>query len=927
MAEETAGGDVDLAGCRGESVLGWCLIAALVGSCGPACATAVTISAERVARAFYPGEPISLCVTVDCSSQKAAFEVYDYSGRQRHSGEITIGEGQTTVVQIPGKFSFGWYGFRLSVDAEVVEDAFCVIPQPHSYTRGDDALFHMQLSSYDERHYAAAAQLGIRCLRTDLSWPDIEREPGEYDFEDFNRKLQLCRKYGMRLMATLGYTPKWTAVQPQNGPDDWIRTASFVWHPRDLEHWQGLVHRAVAEARNVTVEWPSPEILPDGARYRTQTAPVVQSWEVWNEADHAFYMGSWGRYLDLLRVTYCTVKETFPDCEVIYGGASGNWQTMCICCANRHQLYFDRLAYHPNTTVDAAFIRWYRGIYQLPWVDGLPRDTSTNDGYLVYGGEKMGFADHQQEPGDLFRVRTEMMFWNQDTYFRSSCANQWVARPGQVGGQNALLLEKNGGLVPTPLYAGFAAARHWLTNATYVGPISIGEKTEAHMLLKLGRPLLIAWSDEHEKVMIKTQHRAERITVMGRRIDLRRGQTLTRRLGRAPLIVWGADPVYLQEALKSRYELFAYTALGNDAGDVWFFGVDKLMDDASNWIPAGFEATMQQAVDRAAESLGCEGAEGPVAIEEAMAVCQYGMLRVAARCTADGAVPPRAVVTVFRLARILEWLALIADDRALLWSDGYASRGEIARYRNRIRIIREQLGGAEAQSDPPFVTTLLQRAEKQLARAAELNGRGSLRAAKGEIFTAEHLLAVEERVVRRLFSVADFGTAVQLRKTHLLEPEREHTVAVTLHNYLSAPAGGTIQLSIPETWEAVTPLQHSFEVGGHRVSDAIMFRFQIPGGPLPWQHLTPNSPDSQICIDVPHGLQPISEVIVRGQLEDGTELLPTLYQVYVGKLSDSVESSGTSASPGLYASEPASEHTAAVLAQLRHWLLPQGLGD
>jgi len=205
-----------------------------VASCGIVSAGEVTISAERVARVFYAGEPISLCVTADCSRQKASFEVYDYFEMHWYSGEVTIGAGQTTVVEIPRKLPFGWYGFRISVDGAMVEDAFCVIPQPYTYTRGDDALFHMQLSTYDERHYAAAAQLGIRCLRTDLSWPDIEQDAGQYSFELFRGKLQLCRKYGMRLMATVGYTPGWNAVQPQNGPDDWIREASFVWHPRSV---------------------------------------------------------------------------------------------------------------------------------------------------------------------------------------------------------------------------------------------------------------------------------------------------------------------------------------------------------------------------------------------------------------------------------------------------------------------------------------------------------------------------------------------------------------------------------------------------------------------------------------------------------------------------------------------------------------------
>jgi len=125
-----AGDDIVMAVSRWQLVLAWCLTAAFVASCGIVSAGEVTISAERVARVFYAGEPISLCVTADCSRQKASFEVYDYFEMHWYSGEVTIGAGQTTVVEIPRKLPFGWYGFRISVDGAMVEDAFCVIPQP-----------------------------------------------------------------------------------------------------------------------------------------------------------------------------------------------------------------------------------------------------------------------------------------------------------------------------------------------------------------------------------------------------------------------------------------------------------------------------------------------------------------------------------------------------------------------------------------------------------------------------------------------------------------------------------------------------------------------------------------------------------------------------------------------------------------------------
>ncbi len=863
----------------------WLLCMAAAVICSSVVSAGVVISAERVGRVFYPGESVRLFITADCARQDATFQVHDYFGKHWYSGSAVIGENSSTQIEIPRRFPFGWYQLRLLVDGETVDDAFCVIPRCYTHSLGDDGLFSLQTYTIDERQYAAAAQLGIKCFRADVPWPNVERVQGEYDLTFLREQMRLCKKYGIQMMLLVGYTPPWTAVAPMNGPDDWVRTAPFTWHPRDLGRWAAFVQRIVEETRGKTITWPSAEILPEGSKYRSQTLPVVQSWELWNEADLVFYYGSWGRYLDMLRVFHCTVKRAFPDTPVIYGGSGGNWYLMWITVANQGPLYFDRLAFHPTGDVVSTLSAWYRGVFQLPWIDGYPRENAINEAYFQYADTGVRYEEHQEEPGDLYRIRTQLMFWNQDNCFRSSCVNQWIAQPDAPYAHNAMLLEKNGGLVPTPLYVAFAGARFWLSNATYVGPVNLGRNVEAHVLLKQGKPLVIAWSVSSALVRIRVQGQARHINVMGRAVKAKGRDRLIRRTRRSPFIVIGAHPSYLREALKKRYELFAHTRFGNDAGYTIWYGADELMDEVKNWTHDGFEERLDEAIEEAAQRLVKHPQEGPAALEDAMMVCQSGMLQTANKCKADGAVAPGAIATIYRLARIEEWLGAIADDRSLLWGTYRAPRREIDLYKKRIVLRKGQLAHGDGDAEPAFARQLLERAEQQLKRAEQIGRKGALRAAKSEIWAAEHVLNVQEPVVRRVFIAADFTTAVQLRKAHLLEADANHSVTVKVHNFTNRRVTGELRMSIPDTWAADMPLESDFSVDSQAISEPIVLEFSIPGGPPPWEEITPWGP-SVINLEVPPGLQPTGDVILEGELGDGTELLRVLYPVFVGRLRD-----------------------------------------
>jgi hypothetical protein len=796
---------------------------------------------------------------------------------------MTVGDGTPVTLRISYPFPLGWYRFRLVIGAEVIDDAFCVIPLPCENSRGDDGMFNLQLSTEDERQYAAAAQMGIRCFRTDVPWPPIEPTRGTFQLENFREQIRLCQKYGIQLMATLGYTPAWNGVGPVNGPDDWIKVSPFVWHPRDMDAWSQFVERIIEEVRGVTVTCPSPEVLPDGISYDSRELPVIQSWELWNEADHCFYVGSWGRYLDMLRVMSCMVKEAFPRSPVIYGGATGNWITMCMTCANRAPVYFDLMASHPDGAVDGAMTRWYQGMYQLPWIDGYPRENALNETYVRYADTGEGYGEHRQEPGDLYRIRVQFMYWNQNSLFRSSCLHQWVAHPNDLWAHNAMLLEKNGGLVPTPLYAAFAGARYWLSDAVYVGPVDLAEGAQAHVLLKKGRPLLVAWADRPVQVTVATHGHVSEINVMGQESRPSQRHVLAVSLGRTPVMLWGAHSDYLKEALIARYDLFMRTQFGNDAGQTIWYGAGRLEDDLKNWANWPFKEPLDQAMADTAAWLARNEVNNVQTMERVLNQLRDGMLQTVVRCRQAGEVAPRAVATIYRLSCMAEWLAAIADERTALWSTYNTSETTLSLYRNRLSHYRNQLRSGGAEAEPAFARQLLDRADRQLQRAAEMGGRGAVEVAKIEMWVAWELMQVESRLPHRVFIVGDFNTAVQLRKAHLLEADATHEVAVTVYNFLKRPVEGTVQISIPSTWQASSSLQQPFSADAQSVSTPIQFEFSIPGSASPWQRVAAAVPDSGATLEVPPGLSTMADVILRGSLNDGTELMQMLYPVYVGR--------------------------------------------
>lgn len=125
---------------------------------------------------------------------------------------------------------------------------------------------------------------GISWVRIDLGWADVEKERGRDDWTLYDALVAETSRRGVRVFATLGFTPAWAT----DGP-----AGSGV--PREPAEWAAFCGRAAA-------------------RYRGR----VDAWGIWNEPNlSGFFAGSRQQYIDVvLRPGAAAVHAADPDAKV-----------------------------------------------------------------------------------------------------------------------------------------------------------------------------------------------------------------------------------------------------------------------------------------------------------------------------------------------------------------------------------------------------------------------------------------------------------------------------------------------------------------------------------------------------------------------------------------------------------------------------------
>jgi hypothetical protein len=158
-------------------------------------------------------------------------------------------------------------------------------------------------------------EAGIRWVRMDFIWQDIEPAEGEFHFGKYDTIVNIFAKHNIHLLGLLSYSTDWASLSGQ-------------WNsqPKDNALFVTYAARVVS-------------------RYKDK----VRHWEIWNEPDSLTY---WSQqdglksYCELLRDAYRELKRIDPGCNVLNGGFANSLVSVNKLYDNGAKDYFDILNIH-----------------------------------------------------------------------------------------------------------------------------------------------------------------------------------------------------------------------------------------------------------------------------------------------------------------------------------------------------------------------------------------------------------------------------------------------------------------------------------------------------------------------------------------------------------------------------------------------------
>ncbi|MCK4376221.1 MAG: hypothetical protein KAX19_12860, partial [Candidatus Brocadiae bacterium] len=235
--------------------------------------------------------------------------VTDWRGRQVHHRQLSLGRvaaGQATDAQMElFDQQVGWFvaHFTVREDGQVIKQtdrAFNVIEPMKGVGGVLDS--HLGMNTHMEReptehlndNLNILSLCGVKWIRGWWGWGMAEKEPGRFDWAEYDRQLDAVHRAGMEIMPILlRYYPQYE--QEWAGETDRIQRI-----PYDLDQWASFV-RTTAD------------------HYRRR----VKVWEVWNEPTYTMEADY---YAKLLKVTFDRIRAADPDVTVVgFGGVSPDY--------------------------------------------------------------------------------------------------------------------------------------------------------------------------------------------------------------------------------------------------------------------------------------------------------------------------------------------------------------------------------------------------------------------------------------------------------------------------------------------------------------------------------------------------------------------------------------------------------------------------
>lgn len=326
----------------------------------------------------------------------------------------------------------------------------------------------------------------LRLWDSGVLWRDLEPAKGEWKFALLDRYVGEAQKHGVKVLLTLGQTPKWAALQP-NAHSPYGNGASSA--PRSMGDWRNYVETLAR-------------------RYKGR----IQAWEVWNEIDvKHFYSGDFARLAEMERIAVEVLRSVDAANVVltpsVQGGAYRQLDAYFKAGGGR---YADAISYHfyapdEEPEVLPERIRKVREVMARHGLGNKPL-WNTEMGWLIpnsrggYGGNFRPAWHSWSKPDQLvaagFVVRSYLHSLNGG--IRHVFWYAWD--------NDAMGLADKAGTLHKPAARAYARAVEWLVGASFAGCSQRGGRWYGEIwrceLERDGRKQWLVWSEETRKFSI-----------------------------------------------------------------------------------------------------------------------------------------------------------------------------------------------------------------------------------------------------------------------------------------------------------------------------------------------------------------------------------------------------------------------------------------
>lgn len=208
-----------------------------------------------------------------------------------------------------------------------------------------------------------ASIIGFYAIRIHgIGWDRIETAQGQYDWSALDQFIVEARKKGFsEFIGDPVGTPKWASTHPELVNLDICVWEYAAYAPAKMSYWT------------------------DFLKVLLKRYPFIKTWELWNEphlpGQSVFWRDTPGKFVELLKAGYETVKQEQPDATVWIGGMGMRYlpfyEEIMKLGAGK---YFDRLVLHGSWVSPAPFNRIDRncGVEPKPWVSSEWHSMLTN---------------------------------------------------------------------------------------------------------------------------------------------------------------------------------------------------------------------------------------------------------------------------------------------------------------------------------------------------------------------------------------------------------------------------------------------------------------------------------------------------------------------------------------------------------------------